>query len=291
MLPKLSIIRSTGVSAHLRGLLAAAGVVAALSLGSAGCSTTVDSQFRPATTLTRWDDTEWATVLKNVVTPDGFVRYDVLRQNRDGTRDTLFRYVGKLSAASPENRPELFPTQADRLAYWINAYNAICLYRVVQRGYPGNMLASVPPGAIYFTDYTSVGGETYSLDRLEKTHVLSAGDPRVHCALNCASYSCPPLRSEPYAGAKLEQQLDDQTKNYLKDPRAVTVVDAETVGLNSIFTTYYSGDFTGWYQKKTGRKGSVLDALKLLAGPDSPVQKANDYKGTGYNWDRNDAAR
>lgn len=263
----------------------------AVSGGVGGCGGGVEQRFQPAAPLTVWDDTEWASVLSAVVAPDGLVRYQVLRENRGGARDTLYRYVARLGAASPENRPELFPTPASRLAYWINAYNAVCLYRVVERGYPGNMIASVPPAAIYFTDRTPVGGKSYSLDGLEKTHVLSAGDPRVHFALNCASYSCPPLRAEPYAGDKLDAQLADQSRRYLTDPRAVRTIDADTVGLNGIFTEYYPGDFTRWYERKTGRKGSVLDALKLLAPPESPVHKAANAKGIGYDWSRNDAAR
>lgn len=256
-----------------------------------GCSSTVDSKYQPKAVLTKWDDSEWQTVLKNVVTPNGMVRYEVLKENRQGTRDALFRYVGQLGAASPDNRPELFPTADDKLAYWINAYNAVCLYRVVERGYPGNMAATVgatsPVFAIYLSDSTKIGGDGFTLDALEKGRVRSTGDARIHFALNCSSYSCPPLRAEPYTGAKLQAQLDDQGRKYLSDQRGVTAIDSNTVGLNDIFATFYTGDFTSWYERKTGKKGSLLDALKLLAAPDSPIQKATDYKGTGYNWNIN----
>jgi hypothetical protein len=258
----------------------------------AGCSSSnVSDAYKPAAPITAWDDTEYASVLAEVVTPNGLVRYQLFRDNTNGVRDRLFRHIGKINAASPDNRPELFPTEADKLAYWINAYNAVCLYRVIQRGYPGNMLASVPPAAIYFTDTTSIGGKSMSLDTLEKSRVLSVGDPRVHFALNCASYSCPPLRREPFSGPKLEAQLADQGRLYLSDPRAVRAEGGDTVGLNSIFTDYYGSDFTRWYEKKFGKKGSVLDALKQFAAPDSPVQRATKFKGIGYDWDRNDANR
>ena len=255
----------------------------------AGCSNSkVADQYKPAQPITKWDDSEWAAVLVEVVTPGGMVRYQLFRDNTGGVRDALFRHIGKINAVSPENRPELFPTENDKLAYWINAYNAVCMYRVIKRGYPGNMLASIPPGAIYFTDTTSIGGRSMSLDTLEKSKVLSAKDPRVHFALNCASYSCPPLRGEPFTGAQLDAQLTDQGRIYLSDPRAVTSDGGDTVGLNSIFTSYYRGDFTSWYERKFGKKGTVLDALKQFAAPDSPVQRATKFKGSGYNWDRNE---
>lgn len=254
----------------------------------AGCSSTVDTQYQPAQPITKWDDSEWAAVLSQVVTPNGMVKYQEFRDDRNGVKGRLYKYIGQINAASPDNRPELFPTPADKLAYWINAYNAVCMYRVIERGYPGNMLASVPPGAIYFTDSTKIGGKSMSLDTLEKSRVLSVGDPRVHFALNCASYSCPPLRNEPFTGPKLDEQLSDQGRIYLSDPRAVRAEGGDTVGLNSIFTDYYGGDFTRWYEKKFGKKGTVLDAVKQFAAPNSPVQPATRYKGIGYNWDRNE---
>lgn len=257
----------------------------------AGYASAVPSQYQPTAPLTTWSDAEYADVLSQLVTPAGLVRYDGLRTNKSGVRDKLYRYVAQIGAASPENRPDLFPSDADKLAYWINAYNAICLYRVVQRGYPSNIIASVPPAAIFFTDRTPVGGKSYTLDGLEKQKVLSVGDPRVHFALNCASYSCPPLRREPFSGPQLDAQLADQGRIYLSDPRAVRRIDADTLGLNSIFTSFYPGDFASWYERTQGRKGTVLDALKLLAAPDSPVQSATRFTGIGYDWGRNDANR
>jgi hypothetical protein len=219
-----------------------------------GCSDTVPRASRPAARIEWWDDAEWRYVLERVTTDDGFVRYERLKRNDDGVRDALYRYVGALSAASPDNRPALFATDADRLAYWINAYNAVCLYRIVQRHYPGNVLASVPPGAIFFVDRTRVGGRAMTLDAIEKRKVRSAGDPRVHFALNCASYSCPPLRREPYAGDRLDAQLAEQGRVYLSDARAVKRVDADTLALNDIFTDFYKDEITRAHETRTGRR-------------------------------------
>src|SRR6476620_6023514 len=93
-----------------------------------GCGGGVAKQYRPAEWLTRWDNAGWAKVLDQIATEDGFVRYEPLKSNDAGVRETLYRYVGALAEASPDNRPDLFPSADDRLAYWINAYNAICLY-------------------------------------------------------------------------------------------------------------------------------------------------------------------
>ncbi len=266
-----------------RSVLSHAAIVSLAAMAAlAGCSGGVADKYRPTAPITRWDDSEWATVLSAVVARDGLVDYSVLKENRSGVRDTLYTYVGKLGAVSPDSDPALFPTEADKLAYWINAYNAICMYRIVERGYPGNVIASVPPAAIFFVDSTPVGGKSMTLDSLEKSKVLSKGDPRVHFALNCASYSCPPLRDEPYSGPKLNAQLAEQGRIYLSDPRAVRPIDANTVGLNNIFTDFYKGDFT--------RGGlDLLPSLKRFAAPDSPVQSATNFRSIGYDWSLNSA--
>src|SRR5262249_36647963 len=46
-------------------------------------------------------------------------------------------------------------------------------------------------------------------------------DPRIHFAINCAAQSCPPIRPEPYVGARLDEQLDDQVRKFLAGPRGV----------------------------------------------------------------------
>ena len=101
--------------------------------------------------------------------------------------------------------------------------------------------------------------------------------------------SCPPLRAEPFTGPKLQQQLADQARRSLNDARCIQVVDADTVEMNSIFTSFYSGDFYESFQKRTGRKAtSLVEAIAIDAGPESPLLKAKNIKGMGYDWGRND---
>src|SRR5439155_26657327 len=112
-----------------------------------------------------------------------------------------------------------FTTEKYKLAKYFNAYTSLCMYAVYKLDYPPNLAKTVPPYAVYFFDKFPVGGVDTNLDTIEKAHVRSVGDPRVHFALNCMSHSCPPLRGEPYEGSKLDQQLDEQGKIYLSDPR------------------------------------------------------------------------
>ena len=59
----------------------------------------------------------WTSLLAHVVTEDGKVDYGRLLERRD----VLARFVSELGATSPESEPERFPSEDDRLAYWLNA--------------------------------------------------------------------------------------------------------------------------------------------------------------------------
>jgi hypothetical protein len=267
----------------------AMGVTASLGFVLCGCvggGGAVSNEFAPKTTLSQWNNADWQTVLDTTCTDDGMVKYDALTKNDNGAKDALFRYVGMINQASPENRPELFKTDADKLAYYINAYNALCMYGVLQKGLPGNVLLS----GLYFTASFPVGGSNTNLDSLEKKHVRPSGDPRIHFALNCMSKSCPPLRKEAYEGAKLDAQLAEQGRRYLNDPRGAQKASATKVKLSEIFTKFYPGDFKDAYTRKTGKADpGLLEAIRPFAGPDSPVQTATEYESMSYDWSLNRA--
>lgn len=173
--------------------------------------------------------------------------------------------------------------EADRLAFLINAYNAYTL-RLIRDHYPlrsirdiGNLLKGPwdqPVVRIY--------GETLSLDALEHQVIRrDYREPRIHFALVCAAKGCPPLRAEAYVGARLETQLNDQTRAFLADSSKNRVeVATKTVFLSPIFK---------WYQEDFDRHaGSVLAALK----PHWPELPATTdgfrIRYTEYDWTLND---
>jgi len=164
--------------------------------------------------LDAFDLAPYARVLATYVTPEGQVRYAALQQNPAD----LDAFLQQLAAVSPENRPELFPTPAARMAYWINAYNAFVLKGVIE-AYPISSVVSLRTafGALFFKRARWVaGGRKVSLDNIEHDILRKQfAEPRIHFAINCASTSCPPLRFEPYRGEALEAQLDDAARAFI----------------------------------------------------------------------------
>ena len=127
----------------------------------------------PAAIPGSFSDADWATVLSAIVTPDGYVRWNDVQSNVNGVRAPLMAYIGLINAISPANHPEMFATANGRVAYWINAYNAMCVYAVIKHNYPGSMLAGQPPGAILSEEEFTFGGQMMALDSLVRTQLES----------------------------------------------------------------------------------------------------------------------
>ncbi|MGA2442313.1 MAG: DUF547 domain-containing protein [Tepidisphaeraceae bacterium] len=230
-----------------------------------------------------FSDADWAGVLSAAVTPDGYVTWDIV-QSDAGVRQSLMRYIGLIGAVSPGNHPELFATANDRLAYWINAINATCLYAAIEHNYPGTMLAGAPPGAIFSTEEFLFGGKRMTLHEVVRREVQPAGDARVFFALNYCAASSPPLRTRPYDGAVLDAQLMDQGQRYLSDPRAA-VRDGEAVKLNDLVLVLHKADFLDGFQKMIGRKPTgILEALQPYVQSDSPIVGATKVEPLGFDW-------
>ncbi|GIX21543.1 MAG: hypothetical protein KatS3mg121_0326 [Gammaproteobacteria bacterium] len=158
-------------------------------------------------------------------------------------RARLEAYLAAL-AAVPAASFDTWP-EAERLAFLINAYNAYTVQRVLER-YPdlesfrelrGGWLTS--PWRVRFAPLL---GAVRSLDEIE--HELIRGrfhEPRIHFALNCASVGCPALRPEAYSAARLDAQLEDQVRRFLRD-RERNRVENGRVLLSPIFK-WYAEDF------------------------------------------------
>jgi hypothetical protein len=101
------------------------------------------------------------------------------------------------------------------------------------------------PGAAWRRSVVRFEGELMSLDHLEHKVIRARYDePRIHFAVVCAAVSCPPLRSEPYVGARLSEQLDDQARKFLADPEKNRYAAAAgELWLSPIFD-WYRDDFT-----------------------------------------------
>lgn len=185
---------------------------------------------------------DWSSALEVAVRPEG-IDYPALRDRRD----PLLRFVKAMSTHGPETAPEAFPTRPDRLAYFLNAYNALVLYAVIVHQ-PPNSVQEVhgliePTGGFgfFYAQGFELDGARSNLYDLENTVIRTLGDARIHAALNCASASCPPLAAHPFSAARLDAELDRAARAWVALPDHVRI-EPEALALSAIFD-WYAEDF------------------------------------------------
>jgi hypothetical protein len=163
---------------------------------------------------------------------------------RPADRAALASYVARLAAADTTGWP-----RDEQLAFWINAYNAITLSRVLE-AWPVESITKIRPtlgvlpGNGVWKEKHRVAGHDVSLDDIE--HGTLRGhfaEPRIHFAVNCAAKSCPPLAPAAFTGHGLEAQLERVTGRFIRSPRYNATGRGRPWALSKIFE-WYGGDFT-----------------------------------------------
>lgn len=160
----------------------------------------------------------------------GKVDYQGLRQHR---QTQLKAFVDSLAEADLAG---LDRTQAT--AFWLNAYNGLVIYQVVQGASPSSLLSR---GSFFRKTRHRVAGKERTLDEIEHEILRPlARDPRIHFVLVCAAQSCPPLRAEAFLGTT---DLEDATRRFIANPANVQIdLERRRLRLSPLFK-WYAEDF------------------------------------------------
>lgn len=225
-----------------------------------------------------WLSTVWAApAVDNSIFADllgkyvnqGQVDYDGFK--REESR--LDAYLKILAEVDPEALG-----RNDQFAFYVNAYNAWTVKLILTR-YPD--LKSIKDlGSLFKSPWKKkivrIDGKVISLDNVEHD-ILRPGfkDPRVHFAINCAAFSCPPLHTEPYAGNRIDAQLDEVTRSFVNNPNRTHLKDG-TLYVSKIFD-WFGEDFDSdpYSFVVEYAEGDLKD--RLLAGKGNIGVKYMDY--------------
>lgn len=175
------------------------------------------------------DHAPWDSLLKKHVQENGLVDYKGFLKDRD----KLIPYLEMLS----KNPPKEEWSHAELLAYYINTYNAYTVYLIINN-YPVKSIKDI--SSPWTKAFIPVGDRQLSLGGIENSILRKMNEPRIHFAINCASYSCPNLLNEAFSAEKMEQQLEKVSLAFINGDK--NRISKNAAALSHIFK-WYKKDF------------------------------------------------
>jgi hypothetical protein len=211
------------------------------------------------------DHSKWDALLKKHVTKDGLVDYKGFMKDRE----QLNAYLSQLSKLKPTNDW----SAQEQMAYYINIYNAYTV-DLILKNYPTKSIKDID--GPWTKEIVPIGDVKISLGGIENSILRKMNEPRIHFAINCASISCPILLNEAYTAAKLDEQLNRVTKEFVNSDK--NTISKNSAKLSSIFD---------WYKKDFIEDGkTVLDYVNKFSNVKVDAGTAVTFKD--YNWNLNE---
>ncbi len=228
------------------------------------------------------DHSAWNGILKTYLRrgDDGLARFAYAKVSAKDHR-TLKTYIAKLGDIRITDR-----SRKVQLAYWINLYNALTI-DVVLDHYPVKSIRDIDISGVladgpWGRELITIEGNKVSLDNIEHEILRPIWkDPRIHYAVNCASVGCPNLAPEAYTAKEIDKQLDKAARDFVNDPRGLTIKDDE-VTVSKIYS---------WFAYDFGNsEAGIIKHLKAYATPEraATLSKIGRISHTKYDWSLNE---
>ncbi len=223
-------------------------------------------------------------ILGDVVIQKGWqttVDYDLLHSNPD----SLNNYLDQLEAVKKTDFDSW--NKQEQMAFLINSYNAFTL-KLILNNYPeiesirdlGGLFSSP-----WKKKFFNLFGKKTNLDYIEHNMLRKEyNEPRIHFAINCASKSCPALQKKAYIGSQLNEQLENATVQFLRDPQHNRFnKEKNQLEISSLFD-WFKTDFT--------KSGSLINFISAYISDDPEIQNLLKHdsikiKYLDYNWSLN----
>jgi len=216
----------------------------------------------------------WNDLLQKNVKDGGKVDY----KGFIADKDAFYQYLELLNNHHPNHKNW---NEQERLAYWINAYNAYTVQLIVEN-YPIASIKDIKKGipfinSVWDLKFITIEGQKYDLNNVEHSILRKKfNEPRIHFAINCASISCPNLRNEAYIPSKLDVQLEEQAHLFLGDPTKNTIAK-DKVELSKIFS---------WFGKDFKKEGNLIDYIQPYT--ETTIDDDADVSFGDYDWSLNE---
>lgn len=205
------------------------------------------------------------TLLMVNVSESGVVNYKGFVQNKKLLED----YISSLG----ESLPTETWMKEDKLAYWMNAYNAMTIDLIV-RNYPIKSIKDLKKP--WNQSLWKLGEKWYNLNEIEHQILRKMNEPRIHFGINCASFSCPPLLNEAFNASEVDAQLDKVAIRFINDPQR-NIISEMSVQISEIFS---------WFAKDFKKDGSLFEFLNKYSKIQIHPKAKKKYKK--YDWTLNE---
>lgn len=236
---------------------------------------------------------------------DGRVNYEGFIESRS----ELEKFLNSMGSVDPEELETW--SEQEKLAFWINAYNAFTI-KVIIDNYPIKRSFSLV--GIFYAPSNSILQIKGVWDKLQYRvagRLITLGDieheilrkdfnePRIHMAIVCASISCPDLANQAYTGDEIEEQLTEASVRFINNPDKGALIDEKDnrVKVSKIFK-WFGEDFIKNYGKpvrfrdESLKNNSVLNFVSeyLVSDNQKGFIDKGDFKFSylKYDWHLND---
>jgi len=220
----------------------------------------------------------WQHTLTQYVTAEGKVRYAAIRADF-APLDKFVKAIAVFDAATLQ-------TKEEKLAHWINVYNALVLWSFAAE-YPKDKDRLKNPlsrANYFFRRKFLASGKQRSLDDIESNSLRrELKEPRIHFAIVCASTSCPGLSRTAYTPANVSAQLEADAVRFVQNERNVkTDTVTKTVTVSEIFK---------WFQSDFGAtEPAVLQFLSRYKQNSRINDPGWKLKYFNYDWSINETS-
>jgi hypothetical protein len=195
-------------------------------------------------------------------------------------KKVLKKYLSELQKIDPRSYK-----RAEQMAYWINLYNALTVDLILD-GYPVKSIKKLGKALFSFgpwdDEVAKIAGQDLSLNDIEHKILRPIWqDPRIHYAVNCASYGCPNLAAKAFTAINTDTLLNQGANDYINHNRGVHFDNGKLI-VSSIYH---------WYAEDFGDSDKMLiKHLQKYAKP-KLKQQLDTYQGAidhEYDWSLNE---
>ncbi len=202
-------------------------------------------------------------ILRKYVASNGDVNYAGIKADQAALKS----YLGELEAADISTM-----SRKEKLAFWINAYNAYTI-KLITDNYPLGSITDLEGGKPWDKKWIKLNGKTLSLNNIENDIIRPQfNEPRIHFAVNCAAKSCPPLLNRAWTAKNMEANFEKQTKAFVNSS-SFNQIGGSSATVSKIFE-WYAVDF-----------GDLITFLNKYSSTKLDAGASISYKD--YNWSLN----